>query len=101
MVVHYIYGKIVIETIEKEAIIKKQYNPLYTLDVQIVFWEKELDEKGIISNENQLFTYLQKIHNSNNPTQKSRLLTTAALLRINQNKLDSIALGWKKHLKKH
>jgi hypothetical protein len=92
--VHYIYGKIGNENLEKEVIMMNQYNKLYTIDEQIVLWEKELDENGFIANENQLFTYLQKIHKGENPIQKSSLLTIAALSRIHKNKLDSLALGW-------
>jgi SpoVK/Ycf46/Vps4 family AAA+-type ATPase len=92
--VHYIYGKIGNENLEKEVIMMNQYNQLYTIDEQIVLWEKELGENGFIANENQLFTYLQKIHKGENPVQKSSLLTIAALSRIHQHKLDSLALGW-------
>ncbi|WML44485.1 AAA family ATPase [Neobacillus sp. PS3-40] len=71
-----------------------QNNNQQNLDDQIVIWEKELDEKGYILNENQLFSYMQLFHKDDNPIQKSSLLTIAALSRIHQNKLDSLSLGW-------
>ncbi|HJV31304.1 MAG TPA: AAA family ATPase [Bacillales bacterium] len=72
----------------------EQNNQFIHIDEQIRLWEKELDENGFISNENLLFTYMQRVNKEENPIQKSSLLTIAALSRIHQNKLDSLAIGW-------
>jgi SpoVK/Ycf46/Vps4 family AAA+-type ATPase len=72
----------------------EQTNQFIHIDEQIRLWEKELDENGFISNENLLFTYMQRVNKEENPIQKSSLLTIAALSRIHQNKLDSLAIGW-------
>ncbi|HJV17533.1 MAG TPA: AAA family ATPase [Bacillales bacterium] len=72
----------------------EQNNQFIHIDEQIRLWEKELDENGFILNENLLFTYIQRVNKEEDPIQKSSLLTIAALSRIHQNKLDSLAIGW-------
>jgi SpoVK/Ycf46/Vps4 family AAA+-type ATPase len=79
---------------KKEVIYMEQNIQHIDINERIALWEKELDEKGFISNENQLFSYMQKFKNEENPIQKSTLLTFAALSRIHKNKLDSLTLGW-------
>jgi SpoVK/Ycf46/Vps4 family AAA+-type ATPase len=83
-----------VKILKKEVIYMEQNNQHFDIDKQITLWEKELEEKGFISNENQLFSYMQKVSNEENPIQKSTLLTFAALSRIHKNKLDSLSLGW-------
>lgn len=68
-----------------------QINDLKNIDKYILKWEKELNDKGFISNENQLFSCLRIIRN---PSQKSSILTIAALSRFKKNKSDSLALAW-------
>jgi SpoVK/Ycf46/Vps4 family AAA+-type ATPase len=58
---------------------------------QILQWEKELDEKGVISNENQLIT---NISQESDPVTRSKLLTMAALSRLGRNKRDRVAEVW-------
>jgi SpoVK/Ycf46/Vps4 family AAA+-type ATPase len=83
-----------VKILKKEVINMEQNIQHIDINERISLWEKELDEKGFISNENQLFSYMQKFNNEENPIQKSTLLTFAALSRIHKNKLDSLTLGW-------
>lgn len=54
-------------------------------------WEKELEEKGFITNENQL---IKAISDESEPIPLSRMLTIAALSRLARKNADSLATAW-------
>jgi SpoVK/Ycf46/Vps4 family AAA+-type ATPase len=54
-------------------------------------WEKEQTENGFIVGENQL---LKAISHESKPLYLSKMLTVAALSRLNRNKQDSLATAW-------
>lgn len=54
-------------------------------------WETELDEKGFIADENELLTTIRQ---QSNPIMLSKMLTIAALSRLNRHSHDSLALVW-------
>jgi SpoVK/Ycf46/Vps4 family AAA+-type ATPase len=56
-------------------------------------WENELNETGFITNENELLTAIRK---ESNPVLLSRMLTVAALSRLNRKNSDSLASAWLK-----
>jgi SpoVK/Ycf46/Vps4 family AAA+-type ATPase len=58
---------------------------------QIHQWEIELNEKGVITDENELIAALSQ---ESNPIILSKLLTLAALSRLGRNKQDSLAVIW-------
>jgi SpoVK/Ycf46/Vps4 family AAA+-type ATPase len=58
---------------------------------QIIKWEQELNETGIIRNQSQL---VAAISHESNPITSSKLLTLAALSRLGRNTEDSLALVW-------
>lgn len=58
---------------------------------KLLQWESELNEKGYISNENELLTAIQK---ESNPVLLSRMLTVAALSRLERKNQDSLASAW-------
>jgi SpoVK/Ycf46/Vps4 family AAA+-type ATPase len=58
---------------------------------QLKIWETEFTEKGHISREYEL---LSAIRDETDPLQLSRLLTLAALSRLNHKKDDSLASAW-------
>ncbi|MFJ5718178.1 AAA family ATPase [Neobacillus sp. NPDC093127] len=58
---------------------------------QIIKWERELNETGIIRNQSQL---VAAISHESNPITSSKLLTLAALSRLGRNTEDSLALVW-------
>jgi SpoVK/Ycf46/Vps4 family AAA+-type ATPase len=54
-------------------------------------WETEQTENGFIVDESQL---LKAISHESNPVHLSKLLTVAALSRLNRNKRDTLAIAW-------
>ncbi len=58
---------------------------------QLIIWETEFTEKGHISREYEL---LSAIRDETEPLQLSRLLTVAALSRLERKKDDSLASAW-------
>nr|WP_326160960.1 AAA family ATPase [Neobacillus niacini] len=58
---------------------------------KLLQWESELNDKGFISNENELLTAIQ---NESNPVLLSRMLTVAALSRLERKNQDSLASAW-------
>jgi SpoVK/Ycf46/Vps4 family AAA+-type ATPase len=54
-------------------------------------WETEQTKNGFIVDENQL---LKAISHESNPVHLSKLLTVAALSRLNRNKRDTLAIAW-------
>ena len=72
-------------------LLKHQTNKQILSNDQLIQWEKELDETGFITDENKL---LITIRNQSNPILLSKMLTVAALSRINRNKQDSLASAW-------
>ncbi|MDF2789444.1 MAG: stage sporulation protein [Neobacillus sp.] len=70
--------------------IRQQTNPINDNE-KILQWENELDEKGFISNENELLT---AIRSESNPVLLSRMLTVAALSRLERKNQDSLASAW-------
>ncbi|MEH7180469.1 AAA family ATPase [Neobacillus vireti] len=54
-------------------------------------WETELDELGFITDENELLTAMR---HQTNPAILSRMLTLAALSRLNRKNQDSLAQAW-------
>lgn len=58
---------------------------------QLLRWENELNEHGFISNENELLTAIRQ---ESEPVLLSRMLTLAALSRLNRKNQDSLASAW-------
>ena len=71
--------------------LKHQGNQRSRYNEQIIQWEKELNETGVIIDESELITALS--HESN-PIQLSKLFTLAAVSRLGRNKDDSLAGVW-------
>lgn len=71
-------------------LIKQQTNTI-NHNEQLLEWENELHEKGFISNENELLTAIRK---QSNPVLLSRMLTLAALSRLDRKNQDSLASAW-------
>ncbi|MBY0147983.1 AAA family ATPase [Neobacillus niacini] len=71
--------------------IRQQTNQNIPSVERIEQWETELNEKGQIANENELLTAIRFESNS---VLLSRLLTVAALSRLNRKSNDSLALAW-------
>lgn len=69
----------------------RQQTNLINENEQLIQWDNELSENGFISNENELLTAIQK---ESNPVLLSRLLTLAALSRLNRKNQDSLASAW-------
>lgn len=65
---------------------------VYEIDRQIELWEEELENKGKVENQSQLFTYLRLL--KSDVHKQSQLLTIAALSRIGLNQADSLAVAW-------
>lgn len=70
--------------------IRQQTNSINNND-QLLQWENELNETGFISNENELLTAIRR---ESNPVLLSRMLTLAALSRLNRKNQDSLASAW-------
>lgn len=70
--------------------IQRNNQPINSIE-KIEQWEEELSEYGFIKNENLL---LKAISHESNPENLSRLLTVAALSRLERNKQDSLAIAW-------
>ncbi|MEH7492063.1 AAA family ATPase [Neobacillus niacini] len=70
--------------------IRQQTNPI-NYNEKLLQWENELNEKGFISNENELLT---AIRSESNPVLLSRMLTVAALSRLERKNQDSLASAW-------
>lgn len=60
-------------------------------NVQIIQWEKELNESGVLSNEGLLISAISK---ETDPKSLSKLLTLGALSRLGRDKGDSLAAVW-------
>ncbi|MEH7355802.1 AAA family ATPase [Neobacillus drentensis] len=71
--------------------LKHQGNQRSRYNEQIIQWEKELNETGVIIEENKLITALSQ---ESDPIQLSKLLTLAAVSRLGRNKDDSLAAVW-------
>ncbi|WHY80126.1 AAA family ATPase [Neobacillus sp. WH10] len=71
--------------------LKHQGNQRSRYNEQIIQWEKELNETGVIVEENELITALSQ---ESDPIQLSKLLTLAAVSRLGRNKDDSLAAVW-------
>jgi SpoVK/Ycf46/Vps4 family AAA+-type ATPase len=71
--------------------IRQQTNQNIPSVERIEQWETELNEKGHIANENELLTAIRFETNS---VLLSRLLTVAALSRLDRKSNDSLALAW-------
>lgn len=70
--------------------IRQQVSSINAID-EILQWENELNEKGSISNENELLTAMRK---QSDPVLLSRMLTVAALSRLERKAQDSLASAW-------
>lgn len=70
--------------------IRQKTNPINDNE-KLLKWENELNEKGNISNENELLT---AIRSESNPVLLSRMLTVAALSRLELKNKDSLASAW-------
>ncbi|MFS0777358.1 AAA family ATPase [Neobacillus sp. 3P2-tot-E-2] len=70
--------------------IRQQTNPVNDNE-KLLQWENELNEKGFISNENELLT---AIRSESNPVLLSGMLTVAALSRLERKNQDSLASAW-------
>lgn len=70
--------------------IKQQTNTLNNNE-KLLHWENELNQQGFISNENELLT---AIRSESNPVLLSRMLTVAALSRLERKNQDSLASAW-------
>jgi SpoVK/Ycf46/Vps4 family AAA+-type ATPase len=71
--------------------IRQQTNQNIPSAERVEQWETELNEKGHIANENELLTAIRFETNS---VLLSRLLTVAALSRLDRKSNDSLALAW-------
>ncbi|MCM3691260.1 AAA family ATPase [Neobacillus niacini] len=71
--------------------IRQQSNQPINQTLQINQWEKELNENGFISNENELLT---AIRGESNPIHISKMLTIAALSRLERRNQDTLAFAW-------
>jgi SpoVK/Ycf46/Vps4 family AAA+-type ATPase len=71
--------------------IRQQSNQPINQTQQISQWEKELNEYGFIANENELLT---AIRDESNPVRLSKLLTIAALSRLERRNQDTLAFAW-------
>src|SRR4051794_14772625 len=71
--------------------IRQQTSPPIDQTEQITQWEKELNEKGFIANENELLT---AIRSQSNPVHLSRMLTVAALSRLTRKNQDTLSFAW-------
>jgi SpoVK/Ycf46/Vps4 family AAA+-type ATPase len=71
--------------------IRQQTGPPIDQTQQIIQWEKELNEKGFIANENELLT---AVRGESNPVLLSRMLTVAALSRLTRKNQDTLAFAW-------
>lgn len=60
-------------------------------NVQIIQWEKELNESGVLSNEGLLISAISK---ETDPKSLSKLLTLGALSRLGRDREDSLAAVW-------
>jgi len=79
--------------------LKQQGNQRSRYNEKIIQWENELNETGVIIDENQLITAISQ---ESNPFMLSKLLTFAALSRLGRNEQDSLAVVWlEKALKLH
>ena len=65
-------------------LIRQQTNQTKTVNEPIIQWETELNEKGLIVNENELLT---AIRSESDPILLSRMLTVAALSRLSQKSM--------------
>ncbi|WP_254782367.1 AAA family ATPase [Bacillus sp. OK048] len=72
-------------------LINHQTNKQNLSNDQLIQWEKELEENGFITDENKL---LLTIRHQSNPILLSKMLTVAALTRLNRNMQDSLASAW-------
>ncbi|PAE44118.1 AAA family ATPase [Bacillus sp. 7884-1] len=71
--------------------IRQQKNQPIDQTEQITQWEKELNENGSITNENELLT---AIRGQSNPVLISKMLTMAALSRLTRKNQDTLAFAW-------
>jgi SpoVK/Ycf46/Vps4 family AAA+-type ATPase len=71
--------------------IRQQPNQTIIHTERVDQWETELNEKGHIANENELLTAIRFETNS---VLLSRLITVAALSRLDRKSNDSLALAW-------
>jgi len=69
--------------------LKQQGNQRSRYNEKIIQWENELNETGVIIDENQLITAISQ---ESNPFMLSKLLTFAAISRLGRNKQDSLAV---------
>ncbi|MDZ5472745.1 AAA family ATPase [Bacillus sp. 31A1R] len=66
-----------------------------SLGQKLQAWEKELDIKGFIQNDGELFEQMKKLDENSNRNAYSKLLTIAALSRMTKNeKKDSLVIAW-------
>ncbi|MFP7298087.1 AAA family ATPase [Neobacillus niacini] len=71
--------------------IRQQTNQPIKQTDPIIEWEQELKEKGFIANENELLTAIRE---ESNPVLLSRILTVAALSRLERKHQDTLAFAW-------
>lgn len=74
--------------------VKQQKNLQDDTSMNVTSWEKEIESKGYIENEAELFSLMKNIDENSNPQQMSKLLTLASLSRASRKGIDSLGFAW-------